>query len=169
MLPSALVRLSVFLDDLDLELKVRRPARRNIDLGREVVPGIARHLDAAAGHDAFLTHTRDLKRVVKAFVPAGPQTAKPPTPEASSIRQDQQLHYRHVNQGEEFRVADLVAQGNRFRQTIPGDYTDSPYPLQYYFECLAAFASRPLLFPGFDGTWSNRPYFAVPVRRGSSD
>ncbi len=44
-------------------------------------------LDAPAGHDAFLTHTKELKIVVRAFMPAHryPHTPEKPTPEHESI------------------------------------------------------------------------------------
>jgi hypothetical protein len=70
------------------------------------------------------------------------------------------LHYRHVNQGEDLRVADLSAQGNRYRQTIPGDYTDSPYPLMYFFE-LHDSQGQAWLQPGLTADLSNQPYFVV--------
>lgn len=53
------------------------------------------HLDAAAGHDAFLTHISDLKRVVKAFLPSAE--------EAEGVKQWQLRHYQ--------KVIDLVPQG----------------------------------------------------------
>lgn len=53
------------------------------------------HLEAAAGHDAFLTHTADLQRVVKAFMPC-----PPPSPgragEQTAPRQWQIRHYQKV-------------------------------------------------------------------------
>ena len=44
------------------------------------------------------------------------------------------LYYRHVNQAERYQTAEMQAAGNRYRAAIPGAYTDSPFPLQYYFE-----------------------------------
>ena len=70
------------------------------------------------------------------------------------------LHYRHVNQAEEHRVVDLTAQGNRYRQTIPGEYTDSPYPLMYFFE-LHADNGQAWFSPGLTADLSNQPYFVV--------
>jgi hypothetical protein len=43
------------------------------------------------------------------------------------------LYYRHVNQAERFESAEMEAQGAVCRASIPAAYTDSPYPLQYYF------------------------------------
>ena len=48
------------------------------------------------------------------------------------------LYYRHVNQAERFQAAEMTGVGSpvgtRYAATIPETYTDTPYPLQYYFE-----------------------------------
>jgi len=62
------------------------------------------HLNAAAGHDAFLTHICDLKRVVGAFMPA--QSGEPASEqEETGVKQWQIRHYQNV--------IDLVPQGGR--------------------------------------------------------
>jgi hypothetical protein len=70
------------------------------------------------------------------------------------------LRYRHVNQSEEYRTAEMSADGGRFRSEIPGDYTDSRYPLLYFFE-LRDGSGRAWLYPGFEADLSNQPYFVV--------
>lgn len=55
------------------------------------------HLNAEAGHDAFLTHISDLKRVVKAFLPSAD--------ESEGVKQWQLRHYQ--------KVVDLIPQGSR--------------------------------------------------------
>ncbi len=77
--------------------------------------------------------------------------AKPP----SSVR----LHYRRVNQAERYEVAEMKAQGGVFHAVVPGDYTKSPYPLEYYFTVHDGAAAW--LLPGFEATLSNQPYFVV--------
>ena len=62
------------------------------------------HLDAAAGHDAFLTHINDLKRVVRAFMPA-PSEEAGQTQEGGTIWQWQLRHYQ--------KMVDLIPQGSR--------------------------------------------------------
>jgi hypothetical protein len=52
--------------------------------------------------------------------------------------------------------------GESYAAVIPDNYTDSPYPLQYYFELRTAEAAT--LFPAFNATLSNQPYYAVHVR-----
>jgi len=69
------------------------------------------------------------------------------------------LHYRHVNHAERWRSMDMTGSDGRFIAAIPADYTASPFPLQYYFEL-----SRPdeaWLYPAFNATLSNQPYYAV--------
>lgn len=74
------------------------------------------------------------------------------------------MHYRHVNQGEELRVEEMAARGNRYQQTIPAEYTDSPYPLMYYFEVHDR-RGKAWLHPGFAHDLSNQPYFVVRLAR----
>jgi hypothetical protein len=52
-------------------------------------------------------------------------------------------------------------QSGRFVATIPGDYTQSPYPLQYYFELHSKTAGA-FLYPGLVlPSLSNQPYYVV--------
>jgi len=73
------------------------------------------------------------------------------------------LHYRHVNQAERWRSVQMERTGGSFRSTISGAYTNSPFPLQYYFE-LRRGDTEAWLYPAFNATWSNQPYFAVYQR-----
>jgi hypothetical protein len=73
------------------------------------------------------------------------------------------LYYRHVNQGERWRSAEMQGDNGKFAAEIPGDYTQSPYPLQYYFEFERGNQSA-WLFPAFNRTLSNQPYYAVSNR-----
>ena len=70
------------------------------------------------------------------------------------------LHYRHVNQGERWLAVEMELGSNGYTATIPGDYSDSAYPLQYYFE-LRAKAGEAWLYPAFNATLSNQPYYAL--------
>ena len=49
--------------------------------------------------------------------------------------------------------------GYTYSAFIPGSYTNSPYPLQYYFELHTADAAT--LHPPFNPTLSNQPYYAL--------
>src|SRR5215472_14802684 len=79
------------------------------------------------------------------------------------------LNYRHVNQAERYQTVELQAQGSEYRATIPANYTDSPYPLQYYFELRRGPASA-WIYPGFTPDLMNQPYFVVrPVGKQDSN
>jgi hypothetical protein len=77
------------------------------------------------------------------------------------------IHYRRVNQAEVFRSDDMGASNSEYRFTVPSNYTDSPFPLQYYFELQDA-AGRACLFPGFNATWTNQPYYVIRQSRPAS-
>jgi hypothetical protein len=70
------------------------------------------------------------------------------------------LQYRHVSQAERWNAVDMTARGAGFHAEIPASYTDSPYPLQYYFE-LRESAERVSLFPGLGRDLLRQPYFII--------
>jgi hypothetical protein len=97
-------------------------------------------------------------------------------------RERARLWYRHFNQGERWQFIDMVKlpESDRLRASIDASYTDTPYPVQYYFEAPAARVAaipgasevslpqqpflphaKPWLYPGFDATRANQPYFLV--------
>ncbi|MBW3624317.1 MAG: hypothetical protein KY468_12995, partial [Armatimonadetes bacterium] len=69
-----------------------------------------------------------------------------------------ELRYRHANQGERYRTTEMVRAGGRFHTFIPGDDTDSPYPLMYYF-IFRDSRGRAALCPGFNERLTNTPYY----------
>jgi hypothetical protein len=71
-----------------------------------------------------------------------------------------QLYYRRVNQSERYQSTDMEARGKDYRATIPASYTESPYPLEYYFQ-LRESAEKACLYPGFAADLANQPYFVV--------
>jgi hypothetical protein len=70
------------------------------------------------------------------------------------------LCYRRVHQAQPYQTADMLVQGHQYRATIPGEYTNTAYPLEYYFE-LRNEAGQAWMYPGFDATLTNQPYFVV--------
>ena len=93
--------------------------------------------------------------VPERFSPGSPLTLSVMVPAGISAR----LHYRHVNHAERWRSMEMSGSGGKLMAAIPADYTASPFPLQYYFEL-----SRPQaawLYPAFNATLSNQPYYAV--------
>jgi hypothetical protein len=70
------------------------------------------------------------------------------------------LYYRHVDQAERYQVAEMDAASNGYMAKIPGAYTDSQFPLEYYFEVRES-AGRALLYPGLSVNLTQQPYFVV--------
>jgi hypothetical protein len=69
------------------------------------------------------------------------------------------LAYRQADQSQSWRSTEMSARDNEFRATIPGDYTQSPYPIQYFFEVHEPGGSA--IYPGFSPDLSNQPYILV--------
>jgi hypothetical protein len=73
------------------------------------------------------------------------------------------LNYRHANQAETYRVAEMASKGATYHHTIPAEYTNSPYPMIYFFE-LRDPKGQARLHPGFNSTLSNQPYYVIRSR-----
>ncbi len=54
----------------------------------------------------------------------------------------------------------MQSDGRIWRAAIPSEYTQSPYPLQYYFEMRVAPESA-VLYPGLGKELTGQPYFVV--------
>lgn len=72
------------------------------------------------------------------------------------------LWYRHVNQAERWKSVPMERSGGSYRASIPAEYTNSLFPLQYYFELRTAKAAW--FYPGFNAMLSNQPYFDIYER-----
>jgi hypothetical protein len=75
---------------------------------------------------------------------------------AASVR----VYYRHVNHAERYESFEMQGSERRYRGRISAGYTDSPYPLEYYFEVTTE-PGRATLYPGFTVDLNNQPYFVV--------
>jgi hypothetical protein len=73
------------------------------------------------------------------------------------------LFYRHVNQAERWVSVEMRSHGTKYMASIPADYTQSVYPLEYYFELTGGHEAA-WLHPAFNATLSNQPYFAISRR-----
>lgn len=76
------------------------------------------------------------------------------------------LYYRHVNQAERWLSVEMQHDHNAYSATIPAKYTNSAFPLQYYFAFQRG-ADAAWLYPAFNATLSNQPYYAIAKRSGS--
>ena len=90
------------------------------------------------------------------FTPGAALSVELMIPDRASTR-SVRCFYRHVNQAERFQSVVMARDGERFRASVPGWYTDSPYPLQYYFAVIDAAT----LYPGLGSTRMALPYFVV--------
>jgi hypothetical protein len=70
------------------------------------------------------------------------------------------LYYRRVNQAESYETIEMPAREEVYSAAIPAKYTDSPYPLQYYFE-LRKSPDAAWLYPGFGKELANQPYLVI--------
>jgi hypothetical protein len=70
------------------------------------------------------------------------------------------LYYRHVNHAERFQTVAMEQRDQRYRATIAASYTESPYPLQYYFEIEHGPDSMSL-YPGLGADLTTQPYFVI--------
>jgi hypothetical protein len=82
------------------------------------------------------------------------------TVESPRAIESARLIYRHVNQAERYESVPMEAQARVFRASIPATYTDSQYPLQYYFEFSDA-PDNAWLYPGFAPDLANQPYYVL--------
>ena len=73
------------------------------------------------------------------------------------------LCYRHVNQAERWKTIDATRDQGAYTAAIPGEYTESKFALEYYFE-LEDGKGVQWMYPGFNKSFSNQPYFAVCKR-----
>jgi hypothetical protein len=69
------------------------------------------------------------------------------------------LYYRHVNQAERYETVEMQTMEKRGQVMIPAAYTNSHYPIQYYFELKGGKAAS--LYPGFNKDLTNQPYFVA--------
>jgi hypothetical protein len=97
-----------------------------------------------------------------AFHPGGPLALSLVIPNLRALSAVH-LHYRHVDQAERWLQAEMEPGPSGFTAAIPADYTQSVYPLQYYFE-LRDRSGGAWLYPAFNSTRSNQPYYAVSRR-----
>lgn len=71
------------------------------------------------------------------------------------------LHYRHVDHAKRYNSIEMKTEGsNKYVATIPASYTDSVYPLTYYFE-VKENAQAASLYPGLGKELKNQPYYVL--------
>jgi hypothetical protein len=137
-----------------METKIQSPGQ-----GGEGSKNAAKAVQIAMGKPVRLSvacqHT-----VPASFHPGAPLSVSfEPKGEVTSVV----LHYRHVDQAERWVSMEIPKSQGGYKAEIPGQYTDSEFPLQYYFE-LRRGTEHAWFYPGFNATLSNQPYYAVTNR-----
>ena len=70
------------------------------------------------------------------------------------------VYFRHVTQAERYESVEMQFTAGIYTATIPGEYTNSVYPIEYYFELKRA-DGEAWLYPGFNTNLDNQPYFVL--------
>lgn len=73
------------------------------------------------------------------------------------------LYYRHVSHAVSWESKPMTKSGSNYTANIPGNYTNSDYPLQYYFGVDKG-SDQSIVFPGFDENFTNQPYYVVRAK-----
>ena len=84
----------------------------------------------------------------------------PLTISVSGDTQDVRMYYRHVNQAETYLSVAMQRQGSDHVAIIPAAYTDTTFPIEYFFE-FSNGDGKKVLYPGFASDLTNHPYFVV--------
>jgi hypothetical protein len=139
--------------DADIELMARK-----LD---EAKPGVARAEVAEAIKEA-LGRPQRVTVACQHTAPARFRPGQPLNLELAVAKKPAwvRLYYRHVNHAERYESSEMQGSERSYRATIPAGYTDSPYPLVYYFE-VSTQPGRATLYPGFAADLNNQPYFVV--------
>ena len=69
------------------------------------------------------------------------------------------LHVRHVNQAEAWQDVAMADDKGRLTATVPAAYTDSPFPLQYFFSVQRDGSAA--MVPGLAADLCNQPYYVI--------
>lgn len=76
------------------------------------------------------------------------------------------LHYRRVDQSTSWRCTDMAWRNGEYRAQVPGEYTETAYPIMYYFEFDGEGVSN--FYPGIVDDLSNCPYFWIAGNNNKS-
>ncbi|WP_280416193.1 hypothetical protein [Nocardia carnea] len=97
------------------------------------------------------------------FVPGEPLTIRAHAPVGMGLT----VHARHLNQAEHYLQVSMKPDiGRDFTATIPAEYTDSPYAIQFFVLARDSTGRAARIVPGLDGSLANQPYFVVPAGTG---
>jgi hypothetical protein len=119
---------------------------KKVQAAIEEALGRTRRLTIDAQHQAPAQFKRGEELRIAVSVPS----------ETKAVR----LHYRRLNQAENYVVAEMAREGRRFETAIPAAYTHTDFPIEYFFDVQHA-GGKAGLYPGFASELTNQPYFVV--------
>ena len=77
---------------------------------------------------------------------------------------DVYLYYRHVNQALDWQMKSMKREGENYQAVIPGQYTQTRYPMEYYF-AVDMGKEGIAIYPGLDENLANMPYYVIRQTR----
>lgn len=83
---------------------------------------------------------------------------------ASADAASVQCLYRRTHQAESWSEIAMSRDAGTWEASLPESVTGSSFPIQYYFR-IADNSGQIALYPGFNSTLSNQPYFVIRPRR----
>ncbi len=136
----------------------------------ESAPELSEHSEVANAAIREILQGAQRASTACLHVPAAHFVANEPLPVLIAISKPARpvsvrLHYRHVNQAEDYQTLELAVREGQYRTDIPATYTASNYPLQYFFE-LTPEVGGAQYYPGFAANRANQPYFVVRAAPG---
>jgi len=148
------------LEPIEKDLAALEPKARE-KLADKAPDGTAPAWADAISRPGFLPLPQQSRPSCRHMPPASVRPGKPLTVQItaesgygfSKVR----LHYRHVNQSDAYEIVEMTQRGGRFQTKIPGEYTQSNYPLLYFFEIHDA-AGRVWMYPSLNADLANQPY-----------
>ncbi|TVY07542.1 hypothetical protein [Paenibacillus cremeus] len=154
-------RLPAIEEDFRLLQQVAREARKEAN----VRPVLTEKRDAASKFLQTNSANRQLAfshdtpaRMVKGQA-LDLRISVPDTLQGLTVR----LHYRHADQSKRYVIVEMTEDNYVFSANVPGDYTDSPFDLCYFFE-LRDNEGDAWNVPGLNEQVSNQPYYTISVK-----
>jgi len=148
-------RLAAMDDDIaDME-KPESAGKKSSKFGANTIEQAINAVRESA-KSASLPSPPDFHNPPASFQRGQPLASYVHAPNVAGVR----LRYRRVNQAEEWQMVEMDRSGNEFRAEVPAAYTDSPFPLQYYFQ-IRADSGQVWLHPGLEHPWHGQPYYFV--------
>ena len=148
---------SIDVDIAAMRDKLKNPGAQN-NAAQKAEPAIRAATGKPSRPSLNCSHTPPAE-----FHPGTPLSLSLLLPPVHDAPSSVNLLYRRVDQAERWKSTAMERSHHGYSASIPGDYTNSPYPLQYYFE-LRRGADSAWLYPAFNSTLSNQPYYAISKR-----